>query len=796
MTVLRRLLAGLLVIAAACSAPGQLRAEPAQNPEQAQPSGDVDALIRILEDDRARAALIERLRAAQGQAAPSGAPDQNQPVKKPGEVDGPSSAPDDASAVQSARAAEGDAEPTLARRAAEYTRAVAERGAALVAASSTLIADLGSIFAGPLQQNVDWPRLLALALTIGVTFGAFLALRALGIPFYRSIGRRSISARLPERVALIGVSALVDAVMVLVAWAGGYVFALQFGAYGVITIQQSLFLNAFLAIELLKVVLRATTSPRYPGLRAAPIGDEAAAYWYFWASRLISTLGYTFLFVAPILTAAVSPGAAQAVRVVVAFASLMMAVAIVLQNRERVHQRLAARTQAAHTELVSAFYGFLARFWHWIAIAWLVALFTAWLVNPGEALPFIAKATLQTLAAVAIGAIATALISRLIAGGMRVPADVRARLPLLESRLNAFVPAVLKAVRLIVLLIVLLAVAQSWALVDLLGWLSTAAGARFAASTLTAGLIIIIGLAAYVAVSSWIEYRLNPAFGHVPTARESTLLTLFRNAFTIALFVLVGMLALAEIGVNIAPLLAGAGVLGLAIGFGAQKLVQDIITGAFIQFENAMNAGDNVKVGGVQGTVEHLTIRSVGIRSVDGVYHLIPFSSVDSVSNATKTFSYHMAEIGVAYRESIPEVKQAMQDAFDLLKEGPHGADITGPFELHGLTKFGDSAITVRGRIKTVPGRQFMVGRAYNEIVKEIFDERGIEMPFPHLTLYMGEDKRGDAPPLRVTAAVDLASRREPHSAASGRQGKAALASETFQGHDGAPDEGGGATNG
>ena len=210
------------------------------------------------------------------------------------------------------------------------------------------------------------------------------------------------------------------------------------------------------------------------------------------------------------------------------------------------------------------------------------------------------------------------------------------------------------------------------------------------------------------------------------------------------------MLALAQIGVNIAPLLAGAGVLGLAIGFDAQKLVQDIITGVFIQLENIMNEGDVVNLGGVGGVVEKLTIRSVSIRSLDGTLHLIPFSSVDTVSNMVKGFSYHVAEIGVAYRENIAEVKEAMQEAFDLLMQTEWSEKIIDKLDMQGITAFGDSAITVRARIKTVAGGHWGTGRAYNEFIKEVFDRRGIEIPFPHVTLYMGADKSGKAPPLRL----------------------------------------------
>ncbi len=139
-------------------------------------------------------------------------------------------------------------------------------------------------------------------------------------------------------------------------------------------------------------------------------------------------------------------------------------------------------------------------------------------------------------------------------------------------------------------------------------------------------IVLAIGGGIYLAVTSWVEYRLNPSYGRAPTARETTLLSLLRNAFTIVLGVIVFMLVLSEIGVNIGPLLASVGVLSLAFSFGAQKLVQDVVTGVFIQFENAMNTGDVVSAGGISGVVERLSIRSVSLRSLDGTLHIVPFS--------------------------------------------------------------------------------------------------------------------------------------------------------------------------
>ncbi len=179
--------------------------------------------------------------------------------------------------------------------------------------------------------------------------------------------------------------------------------------------------------------------------------------------------------------------------------------------------------------------------------------------------------------------------------------------------------------------------------------------------------------------------------------------------------------------------------------------MQDIITGVFIQLENAINEGDWVTAGGISGTAERLSIRSVGLRDLEGTFHIVPFSSVDMVSNFMREFAYHVGHYGVAYRENIDEVIKHLFAAFEELKQDPDMAQyIDGDLVVDGVAALADSAVTMRIRIRTVPGDQWYVGRAYNRLVKQHFDAAGIEIPFPHRTLYFGQDKDGSAPPANV----------------------------------------------
>ncbi|HWL83345.1 MAG TPA: mechanosensitive ion channel domain-containing protein [Roseomonas sp.] len=706
---------------------------PTAPPAAAPSDASLQELVRVLEDDTARAALIARLRAAEGANAPAAALPQ-------------------------------EPEPTVARQLAEYSQSVAEQGATMlrrvVEAGHGLVQLVSE--AAQADRDVFWSGAFRIGLLILVVGGLFALLRAAAAPLLNNLGRRAQGRSRVFRLALQPIVLLIEAATVLLAWGGGYLFALSYGVTGAIAVHQTLLLNAFLAVEGIKVPIRMLFRPRLRALRPLPLGDEGARAWFFWLSRATSIIGYTFMLLAPLLNANVSWAAARSLRFLVMLLVLVMGILALLRHRHAGRRWIAAQRHRRGIRLLGSVWVAFGHVWHLLAMLYLATLFIAWVTNPREALGFILLATLYSLLVVALGAMLMHLLRHLFSGGISLPEALTERLPLLQHRLNTTIPAILRVLRGVVLVLVLFGLLQAWALFDILGWLATASGQRFAGAVISAAVIVVAGMAGHLALSSWVEYRLNPNYGSVPTPRERTLLALFRNAATLTLLVLVAMLALSQLGVNIGPLLAGAGVVGLAVGFGAQKLVQDIITGAFIQIENAMNVGDVVTAGSVTGTVEKLTIRSLTLRDGNGTLHVVPFSAVSTVANMSRDFSFYAAEIGVAYRESIPEVKAAMQEAFERLQKTEHAAFIIGSLDMQGIIRFADSAVVLGARIKTQAGKQWGAGRAYAEILKEIFDARGIEMPFPHVTLYMGEDKQGKAPPLRLLDETPRPSAAQP----------------------------------
>jgi len=475
-------------------------------------------------------------------------------------------------------------------------------------------------------------------------------------------------------------------------------------------------------------------------------------------SLVIGVLGYGQLLVVPIVNRSASLAAGSGVSALLSVCVLLYLIYLVIRHRDEVAAWLsstdttAPRISTEPDETVLAtkpgwangFMVGLAKLWHWIVLGYLAVMFVVVMTQPANVTLNALIASGKIIAALVVASLVSGWLSAAMARGVALPDDLNQKLPLLQPRLNRFVPRAFSTLRLIILAVVMLFVLDVIGMIDMQAWLESQLGLQVTTSIISVAMILLGAFVIWLALTSFVDYRLNPEYGAVPTSRETTLLTLLRNAATIALVILTIMFCLSEIGINIGPLLASAGVLGLAIGFGAQSMVKDIITGIFIQFENAINVSDVITVGGTTGTVEKLSVRSVSLRDGQGVFHIIPFSSVNMVSNFTRDFSYSVCEMGIAYRENVEDAKQAMHDAFDRLLAEPEIAEsIIAPLEWFGITAFGDNAVVLRTRIKTIPGKQWAIGRAYNGHLKTVFDERNIEIPFPQQTIWLGEAKDG-----------------------------------------------------
>ena len=706
---------------------GTSHAQQAQSPPPAY-----STLADLLENEQTRQALIQELRAlAEKESGQLAAAGQALAQKEPEKL-------------------------SLPRRLAEavsgFAGQVGSRFEQIAANVTTIVTSRPGT-----DRAIDLEALAQASLNLGLVIiavvAAFFLFRRLARPIFSRLSHWSLhgggKSALLRVAAAVVLAALADVLVVVLAYVSGNIIAtFAIGESGALNTRIALFLNAFLMIELLKAGIRMLFSSRYQGLRLISISTDQAAYWNRFLARLSGFLGYGLLLVVPLVNSNLSFALGQAAGLLIMLLAFFYATGVILKNRIEVRDAINVRAGRASMGTSQILLRIVSRGWHILAIAYFLVVLFVTILRPADALPYVMLATLKTLIIIGIGLLLSGVLSQLIGRRITLSPDINRKVPLLETRLNSYVPLGLKCIRVIIVIAVALFVLNAWGLFDLPAWYASQSGRNLIGKASSVFTILIVALAVWVTLASLIEHRLNPETGSgEPTARAKTLLSLFRNALIITLITITAMIVLAEIGINIGPLIAGAGVLGLAIGFGAQKLVQDIITGVFIQVENAMNTGDVVTAGGITGVAERLSIRSVGLRDLSGTYHIVPFSSVDTISNFMRDFAYHLGVYGIAYREDIDEAISHLRAAFDeLCTDEEHKNNILEPLEVHGVTALGSSSVDLRVRIKTKPGAQWAIGRAYNRLVKRHFDAAGIEIPFPHTTLYFGQDKDGSAP--------------------------------------------------
>lgn len=691
---------------------------------------EVDALLATLEDPAKRDELISRLRLLA-----------------------------EASASEKAAAKEA----SFKTATAELVEAVAEKAKALGQSVSRLAA-IGNDVPALLDQGktlLDDPEARQRWLLILLRLAAVLAAGFLAAWLVRLVVNRGRAARiepttqsLPRRALRLAAGFLLDLVPIVALALTAYLVLALVGAREETRLVAVALINASILSRLVLAVSRVLFSPEYPSLRLWEIGDESAQYVHQWVKRLSQIAIYGFFGLQAAVLMGLDQSHYETLLRLLGLVIVALLLILIAQNRDEVARGIAKPVVdddgGTARSLSSARRG-LARVWHLVAGAYLIVAYAVWALNVQDGAVFVTRATLVSILAIAIARLLLRGTHHLFELGLRISPELRRDYPRLEQRLNRYFPVLKRIVRLVIIAAAFLVVLNAWG-IGAIAWVTEGSGRVIVGALLNVLAILIVALIIWEFASGGIERYLadvdSDSTGRARSARTRTLLTVARNALMVVLTVVATLMVLSELGINIAPLLAGAGVVGLAIGFGAQRLVQDVINGAFILFQDLMSVGDVVKLGDKAGVVEALSIRTVRLRDLAGVVHTIPFSSIEGVSNLTREFSFHVFDIGIAYRENVDEVIDLIHDiGRELQADAEIGPLILEPLEVFGLDAFGDSAIVIKGRIKTRPIKQWAVGRAFNRLVKIRFDERGIEIPFPHTTLYFGQDKSGSAPP-------------------------------------------------
>ncbi|PWC89357.1 hypothetical protein TSH100_04745 [Azospirillum sp. TSH100] len=578
---------------------------------------------------------------------------------------------------------------------------------------------------------------------------------------------RSILAARPFRSAIAKVPLLLVRAMMDLAPIAAFAFA-GFGVLVLIDPPAAVrllgvaFLNASLFVQVVLLVMRGLLSPRSTNLRLIAISDASARRLLVWSRAIASSTVYGLFAAGTARTLGLPEQSYDTLVKLVGLADAIMLTVLVLRSRVAVASWLRGEISAAPSvpeqggpeqgravppaarmtrpgRLLRAAGRRLANVWHAVAILYIVALFVIWALDVEGGLWFVLRATAVSLAVIAIARI----VGRGIARGSSA---LRRRLDRQHStwgdqRIKRYVGPGTRLMHWSVVMVTGLVVLDAWGL-NVRGALETALGWRLIGSSLAILLVGAIALAVWELTNVVIERTLATTDRHGHTiqrsARIRTLLPLLRNALMVLLTTFVTLIALSELGLDIGPLLAGAGVVGLAVGFGAQTLVKDVITGLFILFEDTISIGDVVNVGGKGGLVEGITIRTIRLRDFDGTVHTVPFSAVTSISNMTKDFSYYVFDVTVAYREDVDRVVSVLHEIGAGLRADPRFAPlILEPLEVLGIDAFQESAVLVKARIKTLPIQQWTVGREFNGRMKKRFNELEIAIPFPQRILHV-----------------------------------------------------------
>ncbi len=710
----------LAIAAAALVAVLPLRAQ-AQDAVAAPPAAEIDSLVSAIENPEARARLLQQLRILRAAAGDGTA---EEPARQTG----------DRLSRHFARIADafaaGAAQLLDAARPVEWVRERVENP-------------------GTRRILLDFLWKLALVLAVG-------ALAEAGIRRLLAAPRASAESQETEnawtRLPFLLVRTLLDLVPVLVFAVAAHLVLSLLDPRPATRIVAASAIGAVTVARLLVAVARAVLAPRIPGLRVVGFDDESANYLMVWARRFANLGSYGYFLADAALRLGLPEGAHDALAGVLGFVFVLLGMIFALQNRRPVAAWIAGDDGTGGVGLLRRR---VADVWHALAVIYLGAVYAVWLLGIEGGFPYLLRATVVSAAVVVAARLVAVGIRRLADHAFGLRPDLIEEMPGLAARANRYFAILHRAVAGIVSVVAALAILETWGL-DAYGWIAAEFGRRVLGAAFSIAVVVVLAVLFWEMASMAIERRMAGDGDEAPGQRERTLLPLLRKTLLVATAVVSGLVVLSEIGVDIGPLLAGAGVVGLAVGFGSQALVKDVVTGFFILAEDQFRVGDVIAAAGTSGVVEAITIRTIRLRDLSGNVHVLPFSSVSDITNMTKEYSRYVFDVGVAYRENTDDVVEALEAiGAELQADESFGPLIREPLEILGVDELADSAVIVRARIMTDPGSQWSVGREFNRRMKLRFDELGIEMPFPHRTVYFGEDKKGAAPaaPVRLEDA-------------------------------------------
>jgi small-conductance mechanosensitive channel len=484
--------------------------------------------------------------------------------------------------------------------------------------------------------------------------------------------------------------------------------------------------NAYAACRAAMCVGRMLLSPDDRRLRLWRLDDDTARFALTWLRRLVVVAIFGDAAVEAALLLGLDQSAHDGFDRLIALVLAVMLVVVAIRSRRRVDASLRGAGG-------SRWRGWLAEAWPYLAVITIVSSWIGLTTGTHGGLSGLYFPGV-TLAAIIGGRLLTIVVLGTLERGLRLDPQTHDTLPGLNQRIARYRRPLEYAATTIITALCIVVVLQLWGAPAFAWFVNGGIGDRLVSALLTITVAIIIAIAIWEVSQAVLERQLgrDGEGGQYRSVRLLTLMPLLRSALLATILIVVGLTALSEIGVNIAPLLAGAGIAGIAIGFGAQHLVQDVITGIFVLFENAISIGDSVTAAGLSGSVEQLSVRTIRLRAGDGSVHIIPFSSVTTITNSNRGLGNAAVSVTVAYEEDTDRVGALLADiAAGMRADDEFGARMLGDLQIFGVDQVKPWGVTITGQIACTDNGRMAVQREFNRRLKKRFEAEKIVLTAP-----------------------------------------------------------------
>ncbi|MGD8291741.1 MAG: mechanosensitive ion channel family protein [Desulfobacterales bacterium] len=668
----------------------------------------------------------------------------------------------------------------------------------LTLGASIVFDQMASFFSSEAESSLSWQKIISrLSGGLGVGHIFLTLLIGLGIIICGLVSERLVvrlTSNLQEQILnsvtlgrlqrlgrfltrilleLLGIGAYVLATFVLVI----FFFRQEEAGYWVVS-ELLIVSYYFMAIVFAARIIMA---PKKPALRLLPLQDRDATFLYNWIFRISLVAA---IFITPGIIFLSAAGSLELFNLFFILSGLSISVLMIVmiwQSRQRVAEAICSEADGGTCEADTLRIK-LARTWHFFAILYVAGSGTFWLINVfmgrrGDIINLIASLFLipifigldqwvQRLLKIASGELPEVID---FSSEEETETDEGSQ-EVKKPNIKHFAPLIRKVFRFVLAALLFFIILGLWG-IDL------SFGRIFAADALKIIMIVIIGFVIWEFAKSRIDRKLKEEMpdsdeemeeGGAGGSRIGTLLMLLRKFILAIMIVMVSLIVLSSLGVNIGPLIAGAGVVGLAIGFGAQTLVKDIISGIFFLVDDAFRVGDFIETAGTKGMVEHISLRSLRLRHPRGPVHTIPFGGMGTVTNNSRDYIISKLDFRVRYDTNVDKVRKIIKKINKkIMKDEEMGPVMLGKIKSQGVREMDDSAMIMRVKFKTIPGEQFVVRREVFRMMQESFAENGIEFAHRNVTVYLPPENLGSGQETAEKNSEDQDDPKIAHAAAA-----------------------------